>query len=260
MAVRREFSRQRIGMLTPSSNTVLEPLVTDILHEVNNVSVHFSRLPVTEISLEDAALKQFELEAYLSAARMLADAKVHVIGWNGTSASWTGFGGDERLCEMITRSFDVTATTAVLAINELLAAFNANRIAFVTPYVDEVQSKINETYLDAGFECVAEHHFGERVNYAFAEIREDEIAGAIRSVAQAKPDAIVVMCTNLAAAHLVEALEAELDIPILDSVAAFTWKAAQLCGIDTQGISGWGRLFGQSSKSSEAKETGSVGV
>ena len=42
----------------------------------------------------------------------------------------------------------------------------------------------------------------------------------------AKPDAIVVMCTNLAAAHLVEALEAELDIPILDSVAAFTWKAA----------------------------------
>ena len=37
--------------------------------------------------------------------------------------------------------------------------------------------------------------------------------------------------------------EAELGVPVLDSVAAFVWKAAQLCGIDTGSITGWGRLF-----------------
>ena len=231
-------------MLTPSSNTVLEPLATDILRELAGVSVHFSRLPVTEISLADAAMKQFEVEAQLSAAKLLADARVHVIGWNGTSASWRGFHGDEHLCEVITETFGVAATTAVLAINELLVAFKAQRIAFVTPYVDEVQSKIDTVYRDAGYECVAERHFGERVNFAFAEIGEAEIATAIRSVAKATPDAIVIMCTNLRAAQIAESLEAELDIPIIDSVAAFAWKAAQMCGKDTREIKGWGRLFG----------------
>lgn len=234
---------RRIGMLTPSSNTVLEPMAVDILRGVRSVSVHASRLHVTEISLDDTALKQFELDAYLAAAKLLADARVDVIGWNGTSASWTGFERDERLCETIAATFGVAATTAVLAINELLAALGARRIAFVTPYVDEIQERINQTYQDAGYACIEERHFGERVNYAFAEVPEDIIADAVRAVARSGPDAIVIMCTNLRAAHLAAPLEAELDIPILDSVSAFVWKAAQLCGLDTEQICGWGRLF-----------------
>jgi maleate isomerase len=230
-------------MLTPSSNTVVEPMASTILRDVSDVSVHYSRLPVTEISLTKTSARQFELDAYLAAANLLADAKVHVIGWNGTSASWSGFEADERLCRAIAQAFNVESTTAVLAINELLVALKSRKLAFVTPYTAQVQSRIMEVYEKAGFECVAEHHSGKQVNYAFAEIGDDELTGAIRSVARAEPDAIVVMCTNLRAAHLVDRLEAELDIPILDSVAAFVWKAAQLCGIDTRGIKGWGRLF-----------------
>ena len=113
-------TRRRIGMLTPSSNTALEPMATEILRSVPQVSVHVSRLRVTEISLDDAALHQFDLDAHLRAAELLADARVDVIGWNGTSASWTGFEGDERLCAEIERIHGVAATTAVLAINELL--------------------------------------------------------------------------------------------------------------------------------------------
>ena len=51
------------------------------------------------------------------------------------------------------------------------------------------------------------------------------------------------MCTNLRSAHLADTLETELGIPVLDSVAAFVWKAARLCGIDTRPVTGWGRLF-----------------
>lgn len=233
----------RMGMLTPSSNTVLEPMVTEILRQVPDASAHFARLPVTEISLAEAALRQFNLENHLAAAKLLADAKVHVIGWNGTSAAWVGFNGDKRLCETISRNFGVSATTAVLAINELMEKMDARRFALVTPYVAEVQSKIIEVYRADGYECVAGEHFGEQINYAFAEVRDEVLEAAIRKVAQAKPDAIVIMCTNLAAAHLADRLEAELGIPILDSIAAFVWKAAGLCGIDTSAIKGWGRLF-----------------
>ncbi len=236
-------ARRRIGMLTPSSNTVLEPMAMEILRSVPRVSVHVSRLRVTEISLADAALQQFDIDAHLRAAELLADARVDVIGWNGTSASWTGFEADERLCADLERTHGVAATTAVLAINELLEILKVRRFALVSPYVGAVQQRIIETYGDTGYECVAERHFEERVNYAFAEIEDVRIAEAVRQVSSARPEAVVIMCTNLRSAHLVAALEAELGIPVLDSVAAFVWKAVRLCGIDTRAITGWGRTF-----------------
>ena len=241
--MQRNRARRRIGMLTPSSNTVLEPMATDILRDVPQLSVHVSRLRVTEISLDDAALHQFDIDAHLRAAELLADARVDVIGWNGTSASWTGFEGDERLCAEIERIHGVAATTAVLALNELLEILKVRRFALVSPYIGTVQRRIIETYGRAGHECVAERHFEERVNYAFAEIEESRIAQAVRQVSTARPEAVVIMCTNLRSAHLADTLEAELGFPVLDSVAAFVWKAARLCGIDTRPVTGWGRLF-----------------
>ncbi|OYU72953.1 MAG: Asp/Glu/hydantoin racemase, partial [Alphaproteobacteria bacterium PA3] len=51
---------KRIGVLTPSSNTALEPLTSAMLGEVPQVSVHFSRFAVTEISLRQNSLSQFD--------------------------------------------------------------------------------------------------------------------------------------------------------------------------------------------------------
>jgi maleate isomerase len=65
----------------------------------------------------------------------------------------------------------------------------------------------------------------------------------IREVALAKPDAILIMCTNLKGAPLVERLEKEVGIPIYDSVATVVWKSLQLVGIDTKLVKSWGRLF-----------------
>ena len=87
--------RVLLGMLTPSSNTVLEPVTTAILQELDHVSAHFSRFRVTEISLSAAALGQFDDRPLLTAAELLADANVDVIAWNGTSAGWLGFERDE---------------------------------------------------------------------------------------------------------------------------------------------------------------------
>ncbi|HBO78304.1 MAG TPA: Asp/Glu/hydantoin racemase, partial [Cupriavidus sp.] len=85
----------RLGMLTPSSNTALEPITSAMVSGLPNVSAHFSRFTVTEISLRDQALGQFDLEKILAAARLLADARVDVIAWNGTSSGWLGFDKDE---------------------------------------------------------------------------------------------------------------------------------------------------------------------
>ena len=96
------MKRVLLGMLTPSSNTSLEPLVSAMVAGIPGVSAHFGRFRVTEISLKDTALGQFDQTPIMDAAKLLADAKVDVICWNGTSSGWLGFGSDEALCRTIT--------------------------------------------------------------------------------------------------------------------------------------------------------------
>src|SRR5436190_7018867 len=160
-------SRKLIGVLTPSSNTALEPLTAAMLAGVPGVSAHFSRFPVTEISLRDASLRQFDDARILDAARLLAHARVDVICWSGTSASWLGFEKDEQLCARITDATGIPATTSVLALNELLAARGVRTLGLVSPYVEDVQQRIMANYAGMGIACVAEQHLDLSVNFAF---------------------------------------------------------------------------------------------
>src|SRR4051794_14199198 len=113
-------NRVLLGMLTPSSNTVLEPVTHAIISGLPEVSVHFARFKVTEIALSEKALAQFDDSEILRAAELLAHAKVNAIGWNGTSSGWLGFETDLRLCERITAATGIQATTSMLALNEIL--------------------------------------------------------------------------------------------------------------------------------------------
>ena len=235
--------RTLIGMLTPSSNTALEPITTMMLAGLPDASAHFGRFRVTQIALNDTALKQFDDSNILAAAELLADAELHAIAWNGTSSSWLGFDSDEKLCQRITERTGIPAGTSVLAINEILGATGARDIAFVTPYTDDVQARIDANYARAGFNVVAERHLGLSHNFSFSEVSEEEIVAMVREVAKAKPQAIIPLCTNLKAAPLVEQLEREIGIPIYDSISTAVWKCLKLAGVDPKRVAGWGRLF-----------------
>jgi maleate isomerase len=235
--------RTLIGMLTPSSNTALEPITTMMLAGLPEVTAHFGRFRVKTIALSDTALSQFDDSNILAAADLLSDAELHAIAWNGTSSSWLGFESDELLCKRITERTGIPAGTSVLAINEILRATGARDIAFVTPYTDDVQERINANYAKAGFNVVAERHLGLSHNFSFSEVTEEEIIAMTREVAKAKPQAIIPLCTNLRSAPLVEALEKETGIPIYDSISTAVWKCLKLSGVNPKRVQGWGRLF-----------------
>jgi maleate isomerase len=230
-------------MLTPSSNTVLEPICSAMLAGAPDVSVHFGRFRVTEISLTTAANDQFSGDGMLRAAELLADARVDAICWNGTSASWLGFDRDRDLCAAISRATGISATSSVLAMAQWLAAAGVTRVGLVSPYIETVQRQIGHTLAREGFELVAERHLGLSENFAFGEVTASQIGEMIRTTAKAHPQAILVMCTNLRAAPLVDALERELGVPILDSVATAIWGGLRIVGVEPDRVTGWGRLF-----------------
>jgi maleate isomerase len=233
----------RLGMLTPSSNTALEPITNAMLVDVPDVSAHFSRFKVTEIALSESALRQFDDSEILRAAELLAHAKVDVIAWNGTSASWLGFERDVRLCERITASTGIRARTTVLAYRDLFRGLGIGRIGLVTPYVREVQDKIIANWASEGLQCVAERHLSLHNNFSFAEVPETRVAGLIEDVVREGCDAVAVVCTNMRGAGVAEPLEQKLGVPIFDSIAVTLWACLIATGIDPARICGWGRLF-----------------
>ncbi|MDJ0386913.1 aspartate/glutamate racemase family protein [Roseomonas sp. E05] len=235
--------RIRLGILTPSSNTVLEPLTQAMLAVLPGTSAHFARFRVTEIALSPAALAQFDDSAILRAAELLADARVDVIGWSGTSGGWLGFEADARLCRRITEATGIPATTSMLALNEILASTGVTRMGLVTPYRGDLQAKIIANYAGIGVDCVAERHLGLQENFAFAAVEEARVERMVREVAAAGPQAVAVVCTNLRGALRVPLLEAELGLPVYDSIATVLWKALHLAGAGMAPMARWGSIF-----------------
>ena len=234
----------RMGVLTPSSNTALEPLTSALAAEVPGCSAHFSRFTVKEISLSEKALGQFDDSKILAAAELLADAEVDVIGWSGTAAGWRGFDADLRLCERITERTGIRATTAILALNTLIERMGIRRLALVSPYTGDVQARIAANYEAIGVKVVAERHLGITVNHDFALVEPQRIHELIGEVArEGDPQGVVTYCTNLRAAPLARQVESAFGLTLLDTVSTTVWGMLRSLDVNTRGIQGWGRLF-----------------
>ncbi len=240
--------RVLLGMLTPSSNTTLEPVTSAMLSGLPDVSAHFGRFRVTEIALSSSALAQFDNREILAAAELLSHARCQVIGWNGTSSGWLGFEADRHLCAAIERSTGALACTSVLALNEILQGTGVRRLGLVSPYRDDVQQAIVRNYAGEGIDCVAERHLGLQDNFSFSDVDDQTIHAMVRDVMQhsgdQRPEAVAIFCTNLRGAPLVKALEAEFGVPVYDTIATVVWKALTLAGVDPRRVTGWGSLFG----------------
>ncbi|ORY16139.1 Asp/Glu/hydantoin racemase [Clohesyomyces aquaticus] len=235
--------RIRIGILVPSSNTALEPLTTAIVATLPNVSVHFSRFPVTTIGLSTSAVSQFEPHKIMEAATLLAHANVDIIGWSGTSSGWLGFPADDELCSMITDATGIRATTSVLALNKALKGLGVKKLGLVTPYLDDVQAAIVENYKSVGVDCSMERHLQRSDNVKFADLGAETFDPMVEAVVKEGAQAVSTFCTNLSAAQYIERWEKEYGVPILDTVTTVVWDALRMCGVDTSQINGWGRLM-----------------
>lgn len=229
----------RLGMVTPSSNTVLEPATAALLADTPGVTAHFQRLRVLAISLDGGSAGQFDVAPMVAAAEMLADAKVHSICWNGTSGSWLGLGADRALCAAVTAATGIACTTATLALHDALHALGARRVGLVTPYLGSVQAAILEGLRAAGFETPAERHLEDPGNFSFAEHTPALVTRLVREVAAEGCDAIAIHCTNFRG---LAAVRDVAGVTVLDSVAVALWGALRAAGADPAGVPALGVL------------------
>ena len=72
--------KTRIAMLTPSSNSIVEPWCYKIIGSLDNVTVHFGRVEVLRIDNKKDSLAQFHDENMLKSFDLLSHVKPMVIG------------------------------------------------------------------------------------------------------------------------------------------------------------------------------------
>ena len=236
---------KKVGFITPSSNTALEPLTMAMTQQISSrISTHFSRVPVRNLTLHSQDIDQFQTQKMLDAASLLADGGLDAILWNGTSGSWTGkgFEADLELCEEIQRNTGVLASTASLAQVDVLKQYGVKNFGLAVPYVEEPTLKIIESYGQRGFTAVKSARLDETVNKVIGNTPFERIRHLLREADSPDAECVVVACTNLPAAVMLDEMEAELGKPVFDSIAVTLWKALKMTGIDVP-LHGWGKLL-----------------
>ncbi|MEN6543902.1 Asp/Glu/hydantoin racemase [Parvibaculum sp.] len=233
----------RIGHITPSSNTALEPLTYAMNEPLKHrMTHHFSRMTVTHLALSGSSEAQFQPEPMLAAARLLADAPLDAILWNGTSASWRGLENDLRLCEAITRETGIAASTTTIAFYKTFRENNWRRIALAVPYTPDITEQIGVEYARQGFDVVGAASLGLRENIQIGGTDAEPIRKLLREAARSEPDCIAVVCTNFNATEIVDEMETELGVPIVDSIAITFREACLMTGLDLR-VPGWGKIL-----------------
>ncbi|KAL6243657.1 hypothetical protein RBB50_009650 [Rhinocladiella similis] len=251
--------RIRLGVIVPSSNTVLEPLTSAIISSITDpsldVSVHYSRFRVTTIDVSRDADAQFQLEPMLAAAHLLADAEVDVIGWSGTSSGWLGFDRDVALCKATQDATGgIPATSSILAMNQLLQRLESRpsartvNLGLVTPYVKGVNDAIRANYAARfGYEITLqrERYLGMTKNTDFGNVDESTLDAMVEEVVgQGGADVVAIYCTNLRGARRATHWEQQhRGIVVLDSVATTVWGMLRTLDVDPACVKGWGALF-----------------
>lgn len=229
LEIPKKLAGKRLGIVLPSSNTVLEPLAAQMLAS-SGISAHFSRLGVIDVALGSESKAQFSQRKHLEAALLLADANVDAIVWGGTSASWLGLNHDKVFINAVEKESGIPTTSCVLAMNAKLEPAKNLALGLVTPYTDDVHAQILSNYREFGVTCTAGENFGGTLSRDFAMLPPDALENMVRKVGATRPDIIFIMCTNLHGAGIATRLSASLDLPVVDSAFATIEAGLNLLG------------------------------
>ncbi len=214
---------RKIGLIVPSSNTVMEP---DFYRNMPaNCTLHSARMFLRDVTAEDEArmLDDFTLPA----ARDLATIQPDVVVFGCTSAgALRGNAYEDQLIEEVARTSGAPAVSVNRSVREALKNLNAERIVVVTPYLDELNTRIRASLEQDGFSVLHIEGLGIRENTRIAQVPGEQIiALAQRALQNQKPDALFVSCTNFPAVSVLAELRKCFSFPVLSSNQAVLERA-----------------------------------
>jgi maleate isomerase len=235
--------RARIGFITPS------PTVENNAYEFYLMVP--SGVTILATSLGVLGLSQDQYDAGLSRLSVAVDEMVHrkvdVIVQAGVPLVVThGWGYEEQLLAQIRAQTALPATTDIGASIAALQALGLSRVAMLSPFGEELQGQIINYVREAGIQVVAAASVMGTMDF-------DDIGSAPTSLAYRAARRLVAATTDpidglwitgayLPTVGIIDALETDLQLPVVTAMQAMTWAGLQLAHVDV-GVDGYGQLF-----------------
>ncbi len=227
--------RGRIGLLVPSTNRVIE----NDFHRMipPGVSVHTARMKSRVAGLcKEAAISTAE-EAMPNAVPQVMDAKVDIVVFGVTSASYIkGKGYDQELIRKMETIAGVPATTSSTAVVNGLKFMEVRKVAMATPYPEDYDRAVSNLLVNNGFDLV---------KLVGGQLEEKSCEEAYRRGKEADThdaDCVFISCTDFETIDIIEDLERDLSKPVMTVNQATVWDVLKRLKIGDS-IDGYGSLL-----------------
>jgi maleate isomerase len=208
----------RIGLLVPSSNTVME---VDLYRNLPpHMTLHTARMYLEETTRE-AEMDMIEKYAP-EAAASVKTVRPHFLVFGCTSAG--SLGGpqyDQEICSRLSEVAGVPTIGVFSSVRKTLLRSKARSVAVITPYIEDINASIKEGLEAEGFKVSAIHGMGIDVNFDLAVVSPQEIAAfSAERLRGVEADILFFSCTNFRAVEALPLLKKQFDIPVVTSITA----------------------------------------
>jgi maleate isomerase len=232
--------RARIGLAALAGNQTTEHEFRRIL-TMQGVAFYTSRL-MDSVTITPETLRQTEERLAEAAALILPGLALDVIAFTCTSAAIVN--GEDRIFARIhERRPGVPCTTPITAGLAAMRALDLERIALLTPYVQEINEMMRAYIERRGIAVPVLGSFNNSNDNEVARISPASIRDAVYELARpADVDGVFVSCGSLRVVDMVEEIEQAIGKPVTSSNHALAWHSLRITGY-REPVPGFGRLF-----------------
>jgi maleate isomerase len=220
------MARPRVGLLIPSSNTVME---RDFHRELDPLGeVHTARMYMVDTTREGEQ-RMLEDEA-LPAAQRVATVEPDLIVFGCTSAS--SLHGRDYDDAFRGRLAEMTGVPVMGVLSSVLEELEGcGRVALFTPYNEELTGTIAASLEAGGVEVVARRGLGIERNVEIGDLAPEDIVREVRTMDLQDADAVFCSCTNLRAYEARDVLATAVGRPVFTSNQAVVSRLRARLGL-----------------------------
>jgi maleate isomerase len=205
----------KVGLIVPSSNTVMEP---DFHRELGRgAAISTARIYLEQVTREaEESMIEDDLP---QALRLIRTTEPHLVVFGCTSAgSLGGLESDAGIARRIEQLTGAGALTVVGAVVEQLKAIGPRRVAVFTPYEEELTRSVARCVVDAGYQLSKVAGMGIRSNRDIGRVAASEIVEFVEArIDGVDADCVFLSCTNWQAIDAIAPLTARFGLPVISS-------------------------------------------
>ena len=218
--------RFRVGLMVPSSNTVMEP---DFHRQLEGACIiSTDRMYLVDVTAE--AEEVMLADELPRSARRLESTDPQALVFGCTSAgSLGGLQHDRDIARRVTEQTGVHTVTVLGSVLQQLELRSPSRIAVFTPYNEDLNRSVAQCIAEAGYELAKTTGMGIVSNREIGKVSPASIEKFVTAqMAGVQADAFFLSCTNWQALDALSALEERLGVPVVTSNHATIETVRQL--------------------------------